>query len=73
MRNRWVNFQIKDVYVPEPAEILMELHGSDLLQGRIIDASDSGLQRDAFVVVEVEGFARPLVVPVDRIKGPICE
>ena len=73
MRNRWVNFQIKDVYVPEPAEILMELHGSDLLQGKIIDASDSGLRRDAFVVVEVEGLARPLVVPADRIKGPLCE
>jgi len=73
VRNHWVNFQIKDVYVPDPAEILMELHGSDLLQGKIIDASDSGLQRNAFVVVEVEGLVRPLVVPVDRIKGPVCE
>ena len=73
MRNRWVNFQVKDVYVPDPSEILMELHGSDLLQGRIIDESDSGLRRDAFVVVEVEGLGRPLVVPVDRIKGPFCE
>lgn len=59
--------------MPDPAQILMELHGDDLLQGKIIDSSDSGPVRDAFVVVEVEGFAQPLVVPVNRIKGPICE
>jgi hypothetical protein len=73
VRNRWVNFKIKDVYVPDPAQILMELHGDDLLQGKIIDASDSGFQQDAFAVVEVEGLAQPLVVPMNRIKGPICE
>ena len=73
VRNRWVNFKIKDVYVPDPAQILMELHGNDLLQGKIIDASDSGFQQDAFAVVEVEGLAQPLVVPMNRIKGPICE
>ena len=69
MRNRWVNFKIKDVYVPDPAQILLELHGDDLLQGKIIDVSDSGFQKNAFAVVEVEGLAQPLVVPMDRIKG----
>jgi len=88
VRNGWVNFKIKDVCVADPAPILqilmerhgdelvkifMELYGDDLLQGKIIDASDCGLQQDAFVVVEVEGVARPLVVPMNRIKGPICE
>ena len=73
MRNRWVNFKIKDVYVPDPAQILMELHGNDVLQGKIIDASDSGFQQDAFAVVEVEGLAQPIVVPMNRIKGAVCE
>ena len=73
MRNRWVNFKIRDVYVPDPAQILMELHGDDLLQGRIIDASDSGFQKNVFAVVEVEGLAQPIVVPMDRIKGGVCE
>ena len=59
--------------MPDPTQILMELHGADLLQGKIIDASDSGSVRDAFAVVEVEGFAQPLVVPMNRIKGPVCE
>jgi hypothetical protein len=51
----------------------MELHGDDLLQGKIIDSSDSGLQQDAFVVVEVEGLAQPVVVPMNRIRGAVCE
>jgi hypothetical protein len=75
-----VSFQIKDIYVPDPAQILLELHGNEVLQillelhgddvlkGRIIDLSDSGQLRDAFAVVEVEGVSRPLVVPMDRIK-----
>ena len=73
VRNRWVNFRISDVYVPEPAQILMELHGKDLLQGRVIDLSDSGNQSEAFAVVEVDGLTRPVVVPVKHIKGIICE
>lgn len=73
MRNRWVNFRISDVYVPEPVQILMELHGKDLLQGRVIDLSDSGNQSEAFAVVEVDGLTQPVVVPVKHIKGIICE
>jgi len=73
VRDRWVNFKIRDVYVPDPAEILMKLHGDDMLQGKVIDSSDSGLQQDAFVVVEVEGLAQPVVVPMNRIRGTICE
>lgn len=73
VRNRWVNFRISDAYVPEPAQILMELHGKDLLQGRVIDLSDSGNQNEAFAVVEVEGLSQPIVVPVKHIKGILCE
>jgi hypothetical protein len=51
----------------------MQLHGDDLLQGKIIDSSDSGCQQDAFVVVEVEGLAQPVVVPMNRIIGAVCE
>ena len=51
----------------------MELHGDDLLQGKIVNASDSGLQQDAFAVVEVEGLAQPVVVPMNRIRGAVCE
>jgi len=73
VRNHWVNFKIRDVYVPDPTQILMKLHGDDLLQGKIIDSSDSGFQQDAFVVLEVEGLAQPVVVPTNRVRGTICE
>jgi len=54
VRNRWVNFQINDIYIPDPGQILSELHGNDLLQGKVIDMSDGGTQLEAFAVVEVE-------------------
>ena len=73
VRNHWVNFKIKDAYWPEPAWILMELHGDDLLQGKIVKASDSGFQKDAFAEVEVEGFAQHVVVPMNCITGDVCE
>lgn len=69
MRNRWVHFKIGDVYFPDPAGLLRELHGEDLLQGKVIEVSDSGGSDGVFVVVEVEGLAEPVVVPVARIEG----
>jgi hypothetical protein len=73
VRNRWVNFQISDIYIPDPGQILNELHGKDLLQGKVIDVSDSGTQLEAFVVVEVEGLKQPVVVPMNRIRSSVSE
>ena len=69
MRNRLVHFKIGDVYFPDPAKLLRDLHGEDLLQGKVIEVSDSGGADGKFVVVEVEGLAEPVVVPVARIEG----
>ena len=73
VRNRWVNFQINDIYIPDPGQILNELHGNDLLQGKVIDMSDGGTELEAFAVVEVEGLKQPIVVPMNRIRSSICE
>jgi len=69
VRNSWVNFRICDAYVPEPLQILMELHGEDLLHGKVIDVSDSGNQDEQFAVVEVERLAQPVVVPMKHVRG----
>jgi hypothetical protein len=69
----WVEFRVDDAYVPEPAQILMELHGKDLLQGKIIDVSDSGTQDEAFAVVDVEGLSQPIVVAMKNVKEIRCE
>jgi hypothetical protein len=69
----WVQFRVDDAYVPEPGQILMELHGKDLLQGKLVDVSDSGSQDEAFAVVEVEGLSQPVVVAMKHVKKIGCE
>jgi hypothetical protein len=68
LQNKHVHFHIQDVCVPHDwRQILAELHGQDLLQGRVVDLSDSGAERGAFAVVEVDGLKSPVVVPVAKI------
>jgi hypothetical protein len=69
LKDQRVQFKIRDVYHPDPQKVLIDLHGDDLLTGKVIDLSDSGIQKDAFVVVKVEGIEEPLIVPVERILG----
>jgi len=71
LKNRWVRFKIRDVYHPDPAQVLSELHSDDLLTGKVIDLSDSGMQKDAFAVVEVEGIEAMVIVPVERILSVV--
>jgi hypothetical protein len=67
LKNQWVSFRILDVYIPDPVKILMNLHGGDILQGKVIDLSDNGTEKEAFLVVEVEGIEQPVIVPASRI------
>jgi hypothetical protein len=67
LRDRWVHFRIRDVYHPDPAQVLIDLHGNDVLLGKVIDLSDSGMQAEAFVVVEIEGSEQAVILPVERI------
>jgi hypothetical protein len=70
--NPWVQFRIEDIYIPEPTQILMELHGKDVLQGKIIDLSDSEARGEPFAVVEVDGLSRPIVVALKHLKEICC-
>jgi hypothetical protein len=69
LRDRWVHFRIRDVYHPDPAQVLIDLHGNDVLLGKVIDLSDSGMQAEAFVVIEIEGIEQAVILPVERILG----
>ena len=66
-RDQWVRFKICDVYHPDPTQILLDLHGNDLLIGKVVDVSDSGSRKEAFVIVKVEGIAASIIVPVERL------
>jgi hypothetical protein len=68
-RDQWVRFKICDVYHPDPSQILLDLYGNDLLVGKVVDVSDSGSQKEAFVIVQVEGIEVPIVVPVEHLLG----
>jgi len=67
VRDQRVQFKICDLYHPDPTQVLLDLHGNDVLVGKVVDLSDSGMQKEAFVVVEVEGIAELMVVPIERI------
>ena len=67
LKNLHVRFHICDAYVPSPSQILSELHGQDMLQGRIICLCDHGIERDTYALVEVESIGQQVVVPVAKI------
>ena len=68
LSDRWVHFKIADVFEPKPQSLLLELHGSDLLQGQVIGVTDSGESGGRYVIVQVDGIDRELIVPVGRVK-----
>lgn len=67
LRDRRVHFRVCDVYHPDPAQVLMELHGHEVLLGKVIDLSDSWLPGESFVVVEVDGLEGAVIVPTERL------
>ena len=62
-----VRFKVADIHTPHPLVVLYELHGNDLLEGRVVDLSDSGELKEVFAVVEVEQVRQFLIVPVARL------
>jgi len=69
LRDRRVDFRIRDVFIPDPEKLLLTLYGDDILQGRVLDLSDSGDEREAYAVVAVDGLEEPVIVPVKQIRG----
>ena len=65
--NQQVRFKVADIHTPHPLVVLYELHGSELLEGRVVDMSDSGELKEAFAVVKVEQVRQFLIVPVARL------
>lgn len=69
LRRQSVDFRVRDIYLPEPAAILSELHEDDTLTGVVVDLSDDARdERAAFVVVYVESLREPCIVPAELVK-----
>lgn len=67
LRNRWVCFKLRDIFVPPAQEILEQLHAEDVLQGRVVGFTEKGVGQEIHVVVEVLGLQSAVVVPLPRI------
>ena len=67
LKNHLVHFRVSDVYLPALQEVLNLLHGNDILKGKVVDLTDSGLQENAFVVVKVEGVKDFVIVPIEKV------
>jgi hypothetical protein len=72
LKNHTVDFRICDIFYPKWEQILFQLHGSDVLQGRVVDLSETGNVDGSFLEVEVEGLSVRLIIPLERILG-VCE
>ena len=67
--NRFVRFKVSDVTVPGPREVVDELYGRDIVQGKVVDITESGAKEQAFIIVKVEGMNAPLILPAEKVIG----
>jgi hypothetical protein len=66
LRGRHVQFAIRDIFVPTPEAVLHELHGSDLMDGEVVELARRG-DAGVYAVVKVPALTQPVVVAIDRI------
>lgn len=59
---RRVQFRVRDVHLPDAAVVLDQLHGNDLLQGRVIEFTERAIDGGLFLVIDVDGLLQPVVL-----------
>ncbi len=67
--NRFVRFKVSDVAIPGPQEVVNELYGRDIVQGKVVDITQSGALEQAFSIVKVEGMNALLILPAEKVIG----
>lgn len=67
--NRFVHFKVSDVTIPGPQEVINELYGRDIVQGKVVDITESGALEQAFIIVKVEGMKHLLILPAEKVIG----
>lgn len=63
-----VAFQIQDVYLPGPSEVLLGLSEGERLLGVLSSITHSGVPSEAFGVVELSDRTK-VIVPVTRLRS----
>jgi hypothetical protein len=67
--NRFVRFKVSDVTIPGPQEVVNELYGGDIVQGKVVDITVGGAMEQAFIIVKVEGMNALLILPAEKVIG----
>lgn len=63
LKNRLIDFPVSEVYYPPQVELLKELFGGTILQGRVVETNVQGADGRRFLAVRVEGVSEYLYVP----------
>ena len=62
------SFRLRDVICPDRLQVLQQIAADLEVAGEVVFLSDRGTDRDRFAIIEVEGIASPLIVPVERLQ-----
>ncbi len=68
-RGKKCRFKLADVICPDQQHAVLQITPGIELSGEIVSLSDYGDQPDRFAIIEVEGIASPLIVPVERLQA----
>jgi len=68
--NRQVQFKVCDIYLPDPQTVMGKLYGNCVLEGRVLNVTESDVGAK-FAVVEVRELENPVVVAVERITDVV--
>ena len=63
-----VRFKLANVVCPDSEIILNKTTGCLEVTGRVVVLSDAGKEKNYYAVVEVNGIATPLIVPVNQVE-----
>ena len=65
---RRVHVRIRDVFFPDVNDLLLELHGNDVLEGKVIDLTESAEGGQQFAIVRLDrADVLSIIVAVDHL------
>ncbi len=70
LKGRHVRFRLRDLHLPDPATVLDQLHGDEVLEGSVIDTTADVSTGGVYVVIAVDGLPQPVILAAERILGP---
>ncbi|PWU14353.1 MAG: hypothetical protein C5B50_17390 [Verrucomicrobia bacterium] len=67
VKNRQVEFPLKDVYFPDKITVFEALHGETMIEGQMAQLT-TGPEGEMFAVINLEHLDQPVLVPLRCVK-----